>query len=468
MRSRSADLQAAVHLRYRQKRLGVVHHVGTVGGVGFQRQILKLPVRYGQDHRLVVLQTELRHQGNAQFVRGFLRLGPGIVHRNLQTKLLQFLNNVHHAGIAQIRAVFLERQAQHQHACAFDGNAFLDHQLHHLAGHKNAHGVVDPAAGQNHLRVVPHGLGLVRQVVGIYANAVTAHQTGLERQKIPLGAGSAQNFLRVYSQTVKNQRQLVHKGNVHVPLRVFNGLGRLCHPHAAGAKRSGRDDLLVQGVYPGGSFRRGTAGNLADGGQGVHLITGVDALRGITAVEITVEHQAAGLLQHRHAIFFGATGVRGAFVHHHVAGLQHGANGFAGGQERPQVRCFVVVYGRRNRYDVGIAVRQVCLLSTETRTARQRLLQFRRGYLQRAVFPAVEFRHARGVDVKAQHRHVPAERHRQRQPHVAQTDHRHLGLRRERTKRMIGFHTLQRYGKFRPIGSVPTFAPCLLPPPNSP
>jgi hypothetical protein len=33
---------------------------------------------------------------------------------------------------------------------------------------------------------------------------------------------------------------------------------------------------------------------------------------------------------------------------------------------------------------------------------------------------------------------------------------------------MIGFHTLQRYGKFRPIGSVPTFAPCLLLPPNSP
>src|SRR3546814_1079371 len=65
----------------------------------------------------------------------------------------------------------------------------LLHQLDHPLGNVAAHGVVDPAPGQDHVRVVADLLRLVGQVVGVHADAVAADQAGAERQEVQLGSG---------------------------------------------------------------------------------------------------------------------------------------------------------------------------------------------------------------------------------------------------------------------------------------
>ena len=70
------------------------------------------------------------------------------------------------------------------------------------------------------------------QVVGIYSDTVTAHQTRGKLHKIPFGACGFENGLCVNTHPVKHNRQLIHKGDVNIPLTVLNNLSRLSYPDA--------------------------------------------------------------------------------------------------------------------------------------------------------------------------------------------------------------------------------------------
>ena len=99
------------------------------------------------------------------------------------------------------------------------------------------------------------------------------------------------------------------------------------------------------------------------------LVAWVDALRTVAAVEVLVEFEARELLQHGHAVFFGAPGVHGGFINDNVARLEHFANGFTGLDERREVWSLVVVDGCGHGDDEDVAAAQVFNVGAELQVA---------------------------------------------------------------------------------------------------
>ena len=123
------------------------------------------------------------------FVLGFPRVDPGVEYINLSVIALQGAHNVHHLSVAHVGAVLFEGQAQHQYLAAEHRNAFAQHELDGGVGHMGGHVVVDAAACQDDVRVITDLLRLVREVIRIHPNAMSAYQARAERQEVPLGAG---------------------------------------------------------------------------------------------------------------------------------------------------------------------------------------------------------------------------------------------------------------------------------------
>src|SRR5690606_5316865 len=123
-------------------------------------------------------------------------------------------------------------------------------------------------------------------------DAMAAHQPRLEFQKIPFGTGSFDDVVRVYTDTVKNQRQLIDKRNIDVALRVFDGLRSFCHLDAGRLVRTRYDDRTIEGVYAVGDFRCGAAGYFLDVGEGIDFVPGANALGWVSHEKIAVVNQA--------------------------------------------------------------------------------------------------------------------------------------------------------------------------------
>src|SRR5208283_3990838 len=92
-----------------------------------------------------------------------------------------------------------------------------------------AHAVVDPAACKDHLGYVPETFGLMGQVVGVNAYAMSSHQPRQERQEVPLSPGCLEHISGPDSHAGKDHSQLIDKGNVDVTLGIFNDLGGLSY-----------------------------------------------------------------------------------------------------------------------------------------------------------------------------------------------------------------------------------------------
>jgi hypothetical protein len=91
------------------------------------------------------------------------------------------------AGEADLGAVFLEGDPEHEDAGTLHPVPLVDHELHDPAGDEDPHVVVDAPPGEYHLGMVADLLRLVSEVVRIDADAVGADETGPERQEVPLG-----------------------------------------------------------------------------------------------------------------------------------------------------------------------------------------------------------------------------------------------------------------------------------------
>ena len=166
-------------------------------------------------------------QAHAVLTQRFLRVGLRIADADLDAVAVQFLDDVDDLGVAQIAAVLLEGQPQQVDTGALDVRAGRDHVLDRLLGNELAHAVVDAASGQDHLWVVAEHVGLVRQVIGIDADAMAADQTRLELQEVPLRSRGFKHLSGVEADPVEDDRQLIHQGDVQIALRVFDHLGCL-------------------------------------------------------------------------------------------------------------------------------------------------------------------------------------------------------------------------------------------------
>src|SRR5882672_6717282 len=440
----SAGLQATVRLRHRQHVLDVEDHdvraAERADALGPERQ--KLAVRDSDDDCIIAARVRLRDHRDAVLVMRLAGVDPRIVHVDLAAEAHELLHDVGDLGIADVGAVLLEREPETQHARAGRLNVALDHQLDRARRDVLGHAVVQTPAREDDLRTVPDLLGLVREVVRVDADAVAAHETGREPQKIPLRARRLEHFLRVDAEPSEDHRELVHQRDVDVALRVLDDLGGFGYAQRRRLVRAGRDDAAVERVDVVGDLRRGPRRHLLDRRQPMFLVAGVDALGAVAREEVLVELEARPLLEDRDAVLLRAPGIHGGLVDDHVALLEHAAHGLAGALERAQHGPVVLPDRRRHGHDERVALLQVVLVGGERELLRGDEL-LGRGLERRVAARSQLFDPGR-LDVEPDGRKLFAELDGKRQADVAQADDSDLTwCRIFRTITLVGVSTTQ-------------------------
>ena len=324
------------------------------------------------------------------FAARLLERNPGIVNLHPAAVFTQIIHDVDNAGIAQIRAVLLERQSHDQNARAIDLDTSTDHGLDQLRDDIRAHAIVQATPSKDDFGVIADALRLVRQVIGIDANAMATHQAGAKRQKIPFAARRQQHGLGVDAHPVENQGQLINQCDIQVALGVFDDFGRLGHFDAGRGMRANRDDLVIQRVNLRGNFRRRPRSHFTNRCQPMRLVARVDPLRTIADKEIPIEFQARDLFQHGHAVFFGTSRIDRRFVDDDVSRLEDRTNNFTSPQQWRQIRPLVAVNRRRHGDDKAVARAQFIDLRRKTQAFGSGKRVLRR--FQRMVMAGAQFR----------------------------------------------------------------------------
>src|SRR5690625_7997042 len=126
---------------------------------------------HADDDALVGVFIRAFKQFKVEFAARAGGLGPGGVNVDGQVVAPKLVHHVDNAAVAYVGAVFLEGQAQNQHAGAGPVEAACGHTPQHFAGHVAAHAVVGASPGQDHFGAKAALLGRVGQVVRGHAYA---------------------------------------------------------------------------------------------------------------------------------------------------------------------------------------------------------------------------------------------------------------------------------------------------------
>ena len=258
-------------------------------------------------------------------------------------------------GVAGVGAVLLEGEAHHQHTGVVHLDLSLQHRLDDVAGDETCHAVIDAAAGQDHFGVEADRLRLVRQVIGIDTDTVTADKAWAVGVEVPFGAGGFQHLAGVETEILEQHGEFVDQRDVHVALNVLDDLGGLRHADRSHAMGAGRDNAAIDAIDKFGDLGRRAGCDFNNVGKAMLEIAGVDALGRIAGEEILVEDETGGALQNRHANFFGGAGIDRRFIHHHVAGAQRLADRLARAHQRGEIGPLRLVDRGRHGDDIEIA-----------------------------------------------------------------------------------------------------------------
>ena len=85
-----------------------------------------------------------------------------IMDGHMMAESLEFIVQIEHFGIADVRTVLLERKAQNKNTSAVDAQPLPQHRFDDVLSNEARHAVVDAPAGQNHLRMKTNLLGFMR------------------------------------------------------------------------------------------------------------------------------------------------------------------------------------------------------------------------------------------------------------------------------------------------------------------
>ena len=203
----------------------------------------ELGVRHGEDNGVIGAWLGfVRERGDLVLVLRFGDIDPRVVDVDLGVVAGQLAHDVDDFGVAQIRAAFLEGEAEDEDSGIDHLHLAPRHELDDFVGHIAGHAVVDAASGKDDFGVVTDLLRLVGQVVGIDADAVAAHQAGAKGQEVPFAAGGFQHFQGIYAEAMEDQREFVHQRDVEIALGVLDYLGGFGDLDGAGLVSAGGDD----------------------------------------------------------------------------------------------------------------------------------------------------------------------------------------------------------------------------------
>ena len=134
--------------------------------------------------------------------------------------------------------------------------------------------------------MVSEFFGLPGEVVRIHTNAVATYQARSKGQEIPFGTRRFQYVVGVYANAVADDGKLVDQGNIDIALGVLDDLRSFGGFYVGSAVYTGiHNNFIGPGDLLEGLCVT-TGGHLGDGTYGVLFVTRVDALRGVTHLEI--------------------------------------------------------------------------------------------------------------------------------------------------------------------------------------
>ena len=141
---------------------------------------------YGQYHRVTVLYFGKVREIHAVKCLCFCAVRLGIADNGIDAVFPKFIDYINDLGIPGIGAVFLKGKAKYRHPGIPYGNLRPDKVFNQTLRHVFPHIVIDTPSGEYDPAVISQFLCLVSEIIGIYADTVTSHQSRPEIEEIPL------------------------------------------------------------------------------------------------------------------------------------------------------------------------------------------------------------------------------------------------------------------------------------------
>ena len=262
------------------------------------------------------------------------------------------------------------------------------------------------------------------EVIGVHADAVAAHQSGTEAQSVPLGVHAGKHLVGINAHAVADHGDLVHKGDVDIPLAVLDHLDRLGGLDGGNGEGPCLDDDIVDLFDLPDALLVHAGDDFPDIGQGMNTVAGVDALWRVADLPVLPAFQAGFLFNDGDADILRHAGVHRGLKDHDAAGgevLAHGAGRALNGA---QIRCGIGIDRRGHGDDQELRFLQ----AGGVRCKFHRGILDGLAHLVGGVDAVGVLIHPLFVDVKANDRNVLGKLHRKGHTHIAEAHQSQLFL----------------------------------------
>ena len=136
---------------------------------------------------------------------------------------------------------------------------------------------------------------------------MTTHKPRLKLKKIPLSTGSFKNFSCINTELIKNNCQLIHKGNIKISLGILDDFCSLSSLYRRSTMNPRNNYLLIQLSYLIQSLGRIARYNFQNFCQCMLFIAWINSLGRIANKEVLLPLHARFPFQNRNTYIFSCT-----------------------------------------------------------------------------------------------------------------------------------------------------------------
>lgn len=284
------------------------------------------------------------------------RIGPWVVDGDVGGVFEEGVVDIYYLGIADVRTVLFEGDAEDKDLGVLDTDTFLVHALDCLVGYIGTHAVVESASIKHNAREDSIDLCLLDEVIGIDTDTVPAHKSGAEFDEVPFAGGCLDDVAGVDVHGIEDFGEFVHEGDIDVALGVLDNLTGLGDFHGRCLMCAVDKYGVINSVNDISDLWCGARSDLADFLDCMLLIAWVDTLGRVTGKEVLVERQSGNTFYDREAFLLGNSRIDGGFIDYDISFGDYLADCLAGSPERSEVRAVVTVNRSRHGNDIEITV----------------------------------------------------------------------------------------------------------------